>query len=243
MTRTKVKLAFIENNSARKATYNKRKKSLVKKVDELTTLCGIDACAIIYGPYDSRPVIWPSPSGVQEVLSKFRTASEIGQSKKIVNQESFLKQRISKVEKQLEKKWSDNREQETTMLMFQCLYAANTVSNHMSLGDLNDLAWMIDRNLKEIGRRMESGDNQMIIHQNQSENQVHLQMVPPLSLLPSPPPPPIEPNNDEIAMMGHEHVGMAVNNNDIMFMKMMMNSAEHDETIPFGYDTNLQNGF
>lgn len=243
MTRKKVKLAFIENDTARKTTYKKRKNGLVKKVDELTTLCGIDACAIIYGPYDAEPEIWPSPSGVEKVLSKFLTVPELEQSKKMVNQESFLKQRILKAEKQFIKQWRDNREKETTMFMFQCLIAGNIVQNDISPSGLNDLAWMIDKNLKEIGRRMESGDSNSNIHQNQSENQiitaqsqVQLQMAPPLLLPPPPPPPTTAPNNEEIAMTSH-------GNNHMMFMEMMMNGAEPDETIPFGYDANLQNGF
>jgi hypothetical protein len=77
MTRKKGKLAFIVNDGARKATYKKRKKGLLKKADELTTLCGIKACAIIYGPNEPQTEIWPSPWGVQSVLSKFRTMPEL----------------------------------------------------------------------------------------------------------------------------------------------------------------------
>ncbi|KAJ6434469.1 hypothetical protein OIU84_018060 [Salix udensis] len=55
MTRKKVKLAYITNDSARKATFKKRKKGLMKKVSELSTLCGIEACAIICSPYDAQP--------------------------------------------------------------------------------------------------------------------------------------------------------------------------------------------
>ncbi|XP_058762979.1 agamous-like MADS-box protein AGL80 [Vicia villosa] len=171
MTRKKVKLAFIENDKARKLAYNKRKKSLVKKVDEISTLCGIDACSIIYGPYDPQPEIWPSPSGVEKVLLKFKTAPEFEQSRRMVNQESFLRQRISKGEKQLQNLWRDNRENETTMLMFQCLNAGKVVQKDVSMAGLNDLAWMIDQNLKKIGRRLESSDSDNNIHSNQSEIQ------------------------------------------------------------------------
>ncbi|GLU17378.1 hypothetical protein SLE2022_337480 [Rubroshorea leprosula] len=69
MTRKKVKLQYISNDSARKASFKKRKKGLMKKASELTTLCGIDAGAIVYSPYDSQPEIWPSPARVQRVLS------------------------------------------------------------------------------------------------------------------------------------------------------------------------------
>ncbi|XP_058782044.1 agamous-like MADS-box protein AGL80 [Vicia villosa] len=206
MTRKKVKLAFIENDTARKTTYNKRKKGLLKKVDEISTLCGIDACAIIYGPYDPQPEIWPSSSGVEKVLTKFKAAPEFDQSRRMVDQESFLKQRIGKAEKHLKRQWAENKEKETTMLMFQCLNARNVVQSDMSKGDLNDLSCMIDHNLRKIGRRIDSGDSENVTHQNQSESQVlaaqsqvQLPMAPPLP--PPPPPLPTAPENDEIEMM------------------------------------------
>ncbi|XP_058761047.1 agamous-like MADS-box protein AGL80 [Vicia villosa] len=203
MTTKKLKLAFIEKDIARKLAYKNRKNSLVKKVEELTTLCGIDACAIIYGPYDPQPEIWPSPSGVQNVISKFKTASEYEQRKKMVNQESFLKERISKAEKQLNKQWRDNKEKETTMLIFQCLNAGGIVPNDSSVAGLNDLALMIDKNLMEIGRRIEISDSNSNIHQSQGENQITTaQFDPPLPLLqPPPPPPPTVSDVDEVEMM------------------------------------------
>ncbi|MBA0707720.1 hypothetical protein Golax_019744 [Gossypium laxum] len=54
MIRKKVKLAYITNDSSRKATYKKRKKDLMKKMSELSTYCGIDTCAIMYSPYESQ---------------------------------------------------------------------------------------------------------------------------------------------------------------------------------------------
>ena len=60
MTRRKTKLTFIANDTERKTSYKKRKKSLLKKTEELSTLCGIEACAIVYGPDDPQPETWPS---------------------------------------------------------------------------------------------------------------------------------------------------------------------------------------
>ena len=85
MTRKKVKLAYIVNDSARKATFKKRKRGLMKKVSELSTLCGIEACAIVFSPYDAQPELWPSPIGVQRVLSQFKKMPEMEQSKKMVH--------------------------------------------------------------------------------------------------------------------------------------------------------------
>ena len=51
MARKKVKLQWIVDNAARKATYKKRVKGLMKKVRDLSILCGVDACVITYSPY------------------------------------------------------------------------------------------------------------------------------------------------------------------------------------------------
>ncbi|KAH1106028.1 hypothetical protein J1N35_009796 [Gossypium stocksii] len=52
----------------------------MKKVSELSTFCGIGTCAIMYNPYKSRPEVWPSPRGVQQVLSKFNNIPKMEQS-------------------------------------------------------------------------------------------------------------------------------------------------------------------
>ena len=152
MTRKKVKLAYITNDSARKATFKKRKKGLLKKVSELSTLCGIKSCAIIYSPYDSQPEVWASEHGIQHVLGLFKNMPEMEQTKKMVNQESFLRQRIAKANEQLKKQQKDNREKEMTEVMFQSLTGKSL--HNLTMMDLNDLGWLIDPNLKNIYRRL-----------------------------------------------------------------------------------------
>ncbi|XP_047938059.1 MADS-box transcription factor 56-like [Salvia hispanica] len=92
MTRKKVTLAYVKNDSERKTSYKKRKKGLIKKVSELSTLSGVSTCVIIYSPYDPVPV--PSPFRAQSVLARFRKLSNMDQSKKMVNEESFIRQQI-----------------------------------------------------------------------------------------------------------------------------------------------------
>nr|ACI05256.1 type I MADS box transcription factor [Petunia x hybrida] len=154
MTRKKVKLAFITNDSSRKATFKKRKKGLMKKVSELSTLCGIDACAIIYSPYENQPEVWPYTMGALRVLAEFKNMPEMEQSKKMVNQESFIRQRIAKASEQLKKQSKENREKEMTEVMYQCLTGKGL--QNLNLGDLNDLGWVVDQNLKEIYKRIEA---------------------------------------------------------------------------------------
>lgn len=154
MTRKKVKLAYITNDAARKATFKKRKKGLMKKVSELSTLCGIEACAIMYSPYDPEPEVWPSSAGVQRVISRFKKMPEMDQSKKMVNQEGFLRQRIIKAEEQLKKQVRENREKEMMQVMYRSLVGEGL--HYMSMVDLNDLGWLVDKNIKDIDDQIKS---------------------------------------------------------------------------------------
>ncbi|CAA2991632.1 agamous-like MADS-box AGL80 [Olea europaea subsp. europaea] len=122
MTRKKVKLAFITNDSARKATFKKRKKGLMKK---------------------GSP---PHLGAVQEDAG-------VEQSKKMVNQESFIRQRIAKASEHLKKQHKENREKEITEVMYQCLMGKGL--QNLMMPDLNDLGWLLDQNLKEIYRRID----------------------------------------------------------------------------------------
>jgi len=219
MTLKKVKLAFIVNDASRKTTYNKRQKGLLKKVYELSTLCGVEACAIVYGPYEPQPEIWPSPQGVQTVLSKFRTMSESEKSQKMVNQETYMIQRVLKAKEKLKTQRHDNYEKEMVMLMFQCLCEGKLVQNNISLVDSKHLRWLIDQKLKDISRRLEA-------EVSNGKHPIQFQMAPPLTS-----------RDEKMEMMGHGYVGVTMNNGDIMesqiVMGLMMND-EGDETIPFG---------
>ena len=64
------------------------------------------------------------------------------QSKKMINQESVLSQRIAKGNEQLKKHGKDNREYDITRVMFQSLTGKGLET--LNIIDFNDLGWMID---------------------------------------------------------------------------------------------------
>ncbi|KAG9150684.1 hypothetical protein Leryth_008161 [Lithospermum erythrorhizon] len=147
MARKKIKLAFITNDSQRKATFKKRRKGLIEDV-------------------------WPNHSGVHRVVEQFRRMPEMEQNKKMMNNESFIRQRTMKANYQLKKQLVENREKDVNMLMYQCL-AGRGLQNLM-MADLNDLGWMVDQNLKDINKRidslkkapMEQGESSKRVHEN-----------------------------------------------------------------------------
>ncbi|KAF5203091.1 agamous-like MADS-box protein AGL80 [Thalictrum thalictroides] len=155
MARKKVKLAWIVNDSARRATFKKRKKGLMKKVSELSTLCGVEACAIIYGPEDPQPDVWPStPSEAHRVLTRFNSMPEMEQSKKMMNQEGLLRQGISKVKEQLKKQQKENRKFELTQLMYQTLEGKRLPDVETEV--LHELKVVIEEKMKAIQERIDS---------------------------------------------------------------------------------------
>ncbi|XP_065857181.1 MADS-box transcription factor PHERES 1-like [Euphorbia lathyris] len=117
MTREKVKIAWIANDTARKASLKKRRTGLCKKVQELTTLCGINAFVIIYSPDEAEPMIWPSRSEVVEMMAEFQSIPELKRFKKMMNLDSYLRERISKIEQQKMKESKKKREGELSLLM------------------------------------------------------------------------------------------------------------------------------
>ncbi|KAL8062248.1 hypothetical protein ABFS82_02G133900 [Erythranthe guttata] len=153
MTRKKVTLAYITNDSERKASFKKRKKGLIKKVSELSTLCGVEACAIIYSPYDPRPEVWPSQEGAMAVLARFRRLSEMDQCRKMVNQESFTRQRVKKAEDQCIRVRKDNKRREMENFLYQWL--AGMVSlDDFDARDRGEMTWILNQILRDLTSRM-----------------------------------------------------------------------------------------
>ncbi|KAA3486333.1 agamous-like MADS-box protein AGL80 [Gossypium australe] len=149
-----MKLAYITNDSKRKTTYKKRTKGLVKKVHELTTLCGIEACAIIHSPdFDSQPEVWPSNEGAQWLISEFKKLPQLIRNNNMVNQESFLKQSIAKATQQLRKLRKENHQKELKEVMFQSLNGKG-IFQSLNAMDLNEVGLLVKQSLKDIDDRV-----------------------------------------------------------------------------------------
>ncbi|CAH2044490.1 unnamed protein product [Thlaspi arvense] len=154
--RSKVKLSLIANETARRTTFKKRKRGIMKKINELTTLCGVEACAVVFSQFDPNPEVWPSTVGAQEVYSRFLDMPVLDRTKKMLDHKSFLWERIKKAQEQTKKIYSDNREAEVREFMFECLAGRKTVENqNYDPRDLRDLTSCIENYDKAVDRRIE----------------------------------------------------------------------------------------
>ncbi|PON98364.1 MADS-box transcription factor [Trema orientale] len=157
MTRRKIRLAWIGNDTSRKASFKKRRAGLLKKVSELSTLCGVSAFIVIYGPGESDPpTVWPSVEVARQLYERFISVPDIERCKKMVNQEGYLRERATKMAEQLRKQHRKNKEKMTCHVMRQV--EAGKPLNEFETSELGSVVWVLEEKMKEIKRRIEYYD-------------------------------------------------------------------------------------
>ncbi|GAB2214347.1 hypothetical protein Droror1_Dr00018690 [Drosera rotundifolia] len=107
MGRAKLPMQLIEKEKTRSTTYLKRKKGLKKKAQELSILCDVPICIIIY-PYVAEsssslePEIWPpSPKEVHQILNRYQCLPREDQQKRASNLCGILESKRRKFEQDL----------------------------------------------------------------------------------------------------------------------------------------------
>ncbi|KZV23061.1 hypothetical protein F511_08742 [Dorcoceras hygrometricum] len=106
MGRAKLHMDFISKEKSRIMTFKKRKEGLKKKLHQLTTLCGVDACMIIYGPREEKgaiePDIWPQNSDeTRRMIDSYKGMNK--DSIKSYGLSDFFQDRAKRVEDELSK--------------------------------------------------------------------------------------------------------------------------------------------
>lgn len=156
MPRGKLKLEPITDNIARNQSFKKRKKGIIKKVNELATLCGVKACAVINSCDNTEPEFSPSKEGAKEVCLKFLDVLPEQRYKKMYDQERYLWERIQKEREKLMRIDEENREIEVQEVMFDLLKGKAMSPHHYSdPGFIEALNLLIDDNVNKLTHRTE----------------------------------------------------------------------------------------
>ncbi|KAL9280886.1 Agamous-like MADS-box protein AGL90 [Arabidopsis thaliana] len=151
----KVKLSLIANERSRKTSFMKRKNGIFKKLHELSTLCGVQACSLIYSPFIPVPESWPSREGAKKVASKFLEMSRTARTRKMMDQETHLMERITKAKEQLKNLAAENRELQVRQFMFDCVEGKMSQYRY-DAKDLQDLLSCINLYLDQLNGKIES---------------------------------------------------------------------------------------
>ncbi|CAM8928559.1 unnamed protein product [Rhodiola kirilowii] len=141
---------------------------LVKKVEELSTLCGVEACAIIYASHtDLIPETWPADHfEVKKFVNKVKALPEYELTKFSVNADILVEQNIEKAKVKLEKLKRENRVKEAREAMSHLLEGREL--SVISADRYNDVLSLIDQALKDVQCRMQ----ELMITKNPSEASV-----------------------------------------------------------------------
>ncbi|KAK4718197.1 hypothetical protein R3W88_016535 [Solanum pinnatisectum] len=140
MPRNKVIFALTKNETDRKVSHKKRLKGFLKNAQELMTLCDIEMAAIIYSPYSDEPKVFPNHD-----------------KKNMVKKDEFTEERTNKLEKNLLKIRKENRVKEITNEMHEVLNG-KTISVDMNPCYLNDLSYVIKKNLEQVCDAMKNNE-------------------------------------------------------------------------------------
>ncbi|XP_071725270.1 agamous-like MADS-box protein AGL70 [Rutidosis leptorrhynchoides] len=79
MGRGKVEMKRIEDKSSRQVTFSKRRKGLMKKVQEISVLCDVDAALIIFSGR-GRVYEFPSGESMKTIIDRYQVSSNNGGS-------------------------------------------------------------------------------------------------------------------------------------------------------------------
>ncbi|KAI3867209.1 hypothetical protein MKX03_029256 [Papaver bracteatum] len=153
MARKKIKLAYIADANARRATFKKRRSGLLKKVSQLSTLCDVNACAVVYGPYDRQPEIWPPQQPeAHRVLARFKRSlqEQFMNAEKQLNPESYTRSRIGKINEQFYKHQRENHYMELNWIYNHALTGQYFVPD----GTLADFTSLLGDKEKQVKHKL-----------------------------------------------------------------------------------------
>lgn len=106
MGRGRIPMELIKKEKNRETTFKKRKDGLLKKFNEFSILCDVEAAAIIYAPNSAEPETWSwppeDPSKFHHVIQKYQNTTSDRRAK-MFGVHEYFDDRIKKVEGEISK--------------------------------------------------------------------------------------------------------------------------------------------
>ncbi|XP_058742662.1 uncharacterized protein LOC131615195 [Vicia villosa] len=122
-------------------------------MEQVTTLCDLEACAVVFGPGDTTPLMWPSRAVAETLIHKFESMSEFTRSKNVTDQVSFLKEKGEKLQATLDKMKEDNEETLMGSYMYQ-IESGGKVLSDFEPSELNRLINFMLKKYKIFSQRL-----------------------------------------------------------------------------------------
>ncbi|KAK4432702.1 MADS-box transcription factor PHERES 1 [Sesamum alatum] len=206
MTKSRIKHEQISNVTRRNVIFGRRANGLLKKANELSILCGVDIGIVIHiQGRENNAILWPSPEIFGQRLHKFLDFSNLERVKKMVLNEKYLEQMISKDRDYFLKSTKRTKVKESQELLSELQQGKHL--NQLDLYQLNFLHSIIVEMLKNLQTRDDEFNNV----QQQAQ------------LLPLPPPPLLVPS-PTLAMVMQQQIG-----SDDQFIGNMLEERDYTD--------------
>ncbi|CAN0886963.1 Agamous-like MADS-box protein AGL80, partial [Linum grandiflorum] len=152
--RKKVKLAFIERKEARRISLKNLTRSFLKKVEKFSILYGVQAFRIFYNPEESgKLAVWPTDElEAQQVLNRYIAMPAVDHSKNMLNQETYLKGLISKMEEEQKIQRKRLNELELAYLVDEVHYGKGLPE--MDIIEKKALSLLLKKRLRNVTERL-----------------------------------------------------------------------------------------
>ncbi|KAK1692695.1 hypothetical protein QYE76_009392 [Lolium multiflorum] len=181
----RLKIQRITDEKRRKATLRKRLPIVVKKARELSILCNIPVCLIVYRPGEARPVVWPSPEAASNVVRRYRDLPDLDSCKNNLDIIDFLKQRNEKVRVKLSNVQRQTRDVEINLVLVDFLAGRRKSFDDLPIDIVTAVGSRVQDKLQAVKARLQE-----------------LRSAAAPALLPPPPPAPVDvPMVDSLPMV------------------------------------------
>ncbi|CAN0879241.1 Agamous-like MADS-box protein AGL80 [Linum grandiflorum] len=164
MARQRRPLRWIADDLVRKTYFQKRRAGLIKKVKELSTLCGVAGMCVIYSPYEEPspsqprqplepPTVWPSRESAVQLMQRFMALPDVERSKKMFNQYEYLREVIVKADEKQRRELKKIHDMELAILMDEVRYGEGI--GGLDMEQQRNLAWLLKAKIQVVQRRMQ----------------------------------------------------------------------------------------
>ncbi|GAB2272628.1 hypothetical protein Dimus_007450 [Dionaea muscipula] len=121
-------------------------------MDELTKLCGVDGCLVVYNPEDKDLFAWPNAEEAENLLAVYTSMPKMERAKKALNHEQYIEARDKKLRSQIAKHEKRNKEMKASLLMNQITHGEREI-DELTQPELEVLSWFSGHKLEYIARR------------------------------------------------------------------------------------------
>lgn len=137
-----------------RSRFVKRKRTLLRKAYEVSTLCDVDCCIIISSPFDNSQVTWPTEyEQVEKVIAKFQNMPEMERTRKMKTPEKFYNERVLKLQEKMKRLQRDNRRKEVAGSVSRWL--AGHKDQELDVDDLKQIDLYLKAKLNVLSTRIE----------------------------------------------------------------------------------------